>query len=80
MTTLEQTLGLGAQIADIERIRRLLGDEKLILMGHAWGGFLALLYAAEFPDRIDALILVFPADVLVMPQPIWFALSTGWRG
>ncbi|MCG3212441.1 MAG: 2-succinyl-6-hydroxy-2,4-cyclohexadiene-1-carboxylate synthase [Anaerolineae bacterium] len=69
MTTLEQTLGLGAQIADIERIRRLLGDEKLILIGHSWGGFLASLYAAEFPEHVEALILVSPADVLVMPQP-----------
>jgi proline iminopeptidase len=69
MTVLDQTLGLGAQVADIERIRRLLGDDKLILIGHSWGGFLAALYAAEFPERVEALILVAPADVLVMPQP-----------
>jgi proline iminopeptidase len=68
MTTLDRTLGLGAQIADIERIRRLLDEDKLILIGHSWGGFLAALYAAEFPDRVDALILISPADVLVMPQ------------
>jgi proline iminopeptidase len=69
MTTLDRTLGLGAQIADIERIRRLLGDDRLILIGHSWGGFLAALYAAEFPEHVEALILVSPADVLVMPQP-----------
>ena len=68
MTTLERTLGLGAQVADIERIRRLLGDDRLILIGHSWGGFLASLYAAEFPERVEALILVAPADVLVLPQ------------
>jgi proline iminopeptidase len=69
MTTLDRTLGLGAQIADIERIRRLLGDDRLTLIGHSWGGFLAALYAAEFPDHVEALILVSPADMLVMPQP-----------
>ncbi len=69
MKTLDQTLGLGAQIADIERIRRILGDEKLILVGHSWGGFLASLYAAEFPEHVEALILVSPANTLVMPQP-----------
>jgi proline iminopeptidase len=69
MKTLDQTLGLGAQIADIERIRRILGEEKLILIGHSWGGFLASLYAAEFPERVEALILVSPANTLVMPQP-----------
>jgi proline iminopeptidase len=69
MKTLDQSLGLGAQIADIERIRQILGDEKLILIGHSWGGFLASLYAAEFPERVEALILVSPANTLVMPQP-----------
>jgi proline iminopeptidase len=68
MTTLDQTLGLGAQIADIERIHQILGDEKLIVVGHSWGGFLAALYAAEFPEHVAALILVSPATALVMPQ------------
>ena len=67
MTTLEQTLGLGAQIADIERIRRILKDEKLILIGHSFGGLLASLYAAEFPDHLQALALVAPANLRVMP-------------
>ena len=67
LTTLDKTLGLGAQIADIERIRQILGEEKLILVGHSFGGFLASLYAAEFPENVEALILVAPADVLLMP-------------
>jgi len=68
MTSLDQTLGLGAQIADIERIRQILGGGKLILIGHSWGGFLAALYAAEFPEEVKALVLVSPATTLVMPQ------------
>ncbi|MBI5300912.1 MAG: alpha/beta hydrolase [Chloroflexi bacterium] len=67
MQTLDKTLGLGAQIADIERIRQILGDEKIILVGHSFGGFLASLYAAEFPEHVRALILVAPAELLVMP-------------
>ena len=69
MQTLDRTLGLGAQLADIERIRQILGDDKLILIGHSWGGFLASLYAAEFPEHVEALVLVSPANTLVMPQP-----------
>ena len=69
LNTLDQTLGLGAQIADIERIRQILGEEKLILIGHSFGGFLAALYATEFPERVEALVLVAPAEVLVMPPP-----------
>jgi proline iminopeptidase len=68
MKTLERTLGISAQVADIERIRRILGEERLILVGHSFGGFLASLYAAEFPERVEGLVLVAPADVLVMPQ------------
>lgn len=69
LNTLEQTLGLGAQIADIERIRQILGEEKLILVGHSFGGFIATLYAAEFPEHVAALVLVAPAEMLVMPPP-----------
>jgi proline iminopeptidase len=68
MNELEQTLGIGAQVADIERIRRILGQEKLILMGHSFGAFLAAMYAAEFPEHVDALVLVAPAGVLVLPD------------
>ncbi|QQE10747.1 alpha/beta fold hydrolase [Planctomycetota bacterium] len=65
MIQLEQAYGLGAQVADIERIRRILGKENLNIIGHSYGGFIATLYAAEFPDRVNRLILVAPADVLV---------------
>lgn len=68
LTKLDQTLGLGAQIADIERIRQILSEEKLIIIGHSFGAFLASMYAAEFPEHVEALILIAPADVLVMPQ------------
>jgi proline iminopeptidase len=67
MTALERTLGIGAHLADVERIRQLLGEEKLILIGHSFGGFLAALYAAEFPKRVEAMVLIAPANVLVMP-------------
>lgn len=68
MTKLEQTLGIGAQIADIERIRRILKKEKLLLIGHSFGGFIAALYAAEFPKQVEKLILVAPAGMLTPPQ------------
>lgn len=68
MKELESTLGIGAQVADIERIRQILGEDKLILMGHSFGGFLAAMYAAEFPEHVEALVLVAPASVLVLPD------------
>lgn len=66
MLTLEKALGMGAQIADIERIRRIMGEERIILIGHSFGGFIASMYAAEFPGHVKALVLVAPADLLAM--------------
>jgi proline iminopeptidase len=67
MKKLEAGLGLGANISDIERIRRILDVDQLILIGHSYGGFIATLYAAEFPQYVKKLILITPANLLVMP-------------
>lgn len=50
-------------------IRRTLGQDRLVVIGHSFGAFIAALYAAEFPERVSALVLVAPADVVVMPSP-----------
>ena len=68
MKELERTLGIGAQVADIERIRHIFGQEKLVLIGHSFGAFLASMYAAEFPGHVKALVLVAPSGVLVLPD------------
>lgn len=65
---LNSTLGIPAQIADIEQIRRKLGQEKIILIGHSFGGFLASMYAIEFPQNVESLILVTPAEVIKLPS------------
>jgi proline iminopeptidase len=62
MTELERTLGVGAQVADIERIRLILKQEKLVLIGHSFGAFLAAMYATEFPERVQAFVLVAPGE------------------
>jgi proline iminopeptidase len=68
LSTLNKLLGLKTQLADIERIRHLLKQEKLILIGHSYGAFLATLYAFEFPERVEKLVLISPADVLSLPS------------
>jgi len=67
MQLLHQTLGLPAQLGDIERLRRAWGETRLTLIGHSFGALLASLYAAEFPARVRALVLVAPAPLIVMP-------------
>ena len=60
-------LGLAQQIADVERLRRAIGVERIDLVGHSFGGFIAVLYAVEFPEHAGKLLLVAPAEVVVMP-------------
>ena len=68
MMTLNENLGLPAQIADIEQVRKKLGVEKLTIIGHSFGGFIASLYAIEFPENVERLILVAPAEVVKLPS------------
>jgi proline iminopeptidase len=67
--TLTAALGVTEQLADIERIRKALGVDRLIIAGHSFGGFIAALYAAEFPDRVEKLLLLAPATMLRFPPP-----------
>ncbi len=66
--TVYRTLGLGAQVADIERIRRILKIDRLILLGQSFGADIAILYATEFPEHVRALILAAPANMAVFPK------------
>jgi proline iminopeptidase len=44
-------------VADIEKLREIIGAEKWLVFGGSWGSTLALAYAQTHPDRISALIL-----------------------
>jgi proline iminopeptidase len=62
-----QKCGIGVQIHDVERIREKLGEDKLFIMGFSYGALLASLYAKKYPDRVEAMILIAPANLLVFP-------------
>lgn len=49
-------------VEDIEALRKQLGVPKLALMGHSFGGALALEYAAAYPGHVDRLVLVSAAS------------------
>jgi pimeloyl-ACP methyl ester carboxylesterase len=46
------------QVADVEALRRHLGLERVDVLAHSAAGDLALLYAAEHPERVATLTLV----------------------
>lgn len=41
----------------VEMILKKTGKNKIYLIGHSWGGTVAGLFAAKFPDKIDKLVL-----------------------
>jgi proline iminopeptidase len=56
--TPQDSTSVAEVLAGIEGIRRSLGADRLAVLGHSWGGYLAITYALRHPDRVERLILV----------------------
>jgi proline iminopeptidase len=52
-------------VEDVEAVRRAFRLDRLTLLGHSWGGSLAVLYAARYPNRVQRMVLVGP----IPPRP-----------
>jgi proline iminopeptidase len=46
------------QIDDLEALRAHIGVERMDLLGHSWGGYLVMAYAARYPQHIERLLIV----------------------
>ena len=57
-TLAPESLTLQTVVADLEALRQHLKQDRLFLVGHSWGGMLAMAYAAAYPDHVDRLILI----------------------
>jgi proline iminopeptidase len=53
-----ETLTFEQLSADADGLRAHLGIETVAVMGHSYGGCLALLYALQYPQRVSRLLLV----------------------
>lgn len=49
-------------VADLDAVRAAFTLEKLMLLGHSWGGVLAMYYATEHPDRVERIVLLSPGS------------------
>ena len=47
-------------VDDIEALRKALELDNIHLMGHSWGGYLAMQYGIRYPDHLSTLILLNP--------------------
>jgi proline iminopeptidase len=54
------TINLNAALDDINLLYQHLKINKAILLGHSWGAMLAMSFAASYPQKVQALILVCP--------------------
>jgi proline iminopeptidase len=51
-------VGIDSEIDDVDRMRAHFGLDRMALLGHSWGGVLAMAYASRRPDRVSHLILL----------------------
>lgn len=63
-----EDVSISSEVADLDALRRQLGLEAVAVLGHSWGGLLAMEYATRHPDRVSHLVLMNTA-------PVW---HDGW--
>jgi proline iminopeptidase len=54
---------IASETDDLDRVREWTTHARIAVLGHSWGGLLALEYAIRHPDRVSHLIVLNPAPV-----------------
>jgi len=62
---------LADYVEDLEAVRRAVGVDRVHLLGHSWGGTVAMFYATIYPERVCSLILVGSG------APTWSGCAAG---
>lgn len=68
---LSKNYTLQSMAKDIEGLRKALGVEKIIPLGHSFGGAVAATYASSFPSHVDRLILASAATDMPATMGVW---------
>ncbi|MDH5758790.1 MAG: alpha/beta fold hydrolase [Gemmatimonadota bacterium] len=55
-------INLDAFVSDIDQLRQALGFDRVVVLGHSFGGLLALEYAFRYPEATRALILMMTVE------------------
>ena len=55
--------GIERDVADLEAVRRTVGADRLVLVGHSYGGTLATHYTAAHPERVASMVLSSPGPL-----------------
>jgi pimeloyl-ACP methyl ester carboxylesterase len=54
--------GILNDVDDLETLRRNFGFDRIDLLGHSYMGFMVMLYAMRYPDRVNRIVLIGPAQ------------------
>ncbi len=54
----DNSYGLLNYVADLEAVRKAVGAEEVHILGHSWGGLVAMRYATVHPQKVRSIILV----------------------
>ena len=57
-STDSSSITLGNFVEDLEGIRKAFDLDKMNLLGHSWGGMLAMFYATKYPENLNSLMLI----------------------
>jgi proline iminopeptidase len=57
----DESISFDRHVEDLELLRRELGLDRMVLVGHSMGAVLASAYATKYPEHIERLVLVSPA-------------------
>ena len=60
-----QEYSVRRHVEDLETIRKIIGNKKIILIGDSWGATLASNYIASYPDNVTKVIFTSPGAIYV---------------
>jgi pimeloyl-ACP methyl ester carboxylesterase len=63
-STVSGPFDVAAQVEDVRHVLDTLGWDRATVLGHSWGGHLAIHVAAALPDRLDGVLVVDPLGVV----------------
>ena len=66
---------LTRDVADLEAVREKIGAQRVVLIGHSYGGTLAAAYASSHPSHVARMVLSSPGD----PSPSAGGVSMVYR-
>ena len=70
-----ESVTIASEVEDLDRVRVWTGSTSIALIGHSWGGLLAMEYAIRHSDRVSHLVLMNTApashrDMLVLRREL----------